>query len=66
MGPASVTPASGQWEGSSLVFSQQSPMGHSRFSYIIEQPKQFAMRIEHSKDGKEWAVFMEGKYNRID
>ncbi|MBZ5500023.1 MAG: DUF1579 domain-containing protein [Acidobacteriia bacterium] len=66
MGPASVTPATGQWEGPSLVFAQQTPMGHNRFSYIIEQPKHFTMRIEHSKDGKDWTVFMEGKYKRID
>jgi hypothetical protein len=41
-------------------------MGHSRYVYSIDGPNNFTLKIENSKDGKEWATFMEGKYARTD
>ena len=65
MGFGEAIPAHGQWEGDTLSFQNQSPMGHGRYVYRAIGPNEYSFRLESSKNGKEWATFMEGKYNRV-
>ena len=56
-------PALGTWDGDRLVFSHQTPMGHSRYVYDFEEAA-YRFRIENSQDGQQWTVFMEARYSR--
>jgi len=56
--------AKGQWQGNTLSFQNQSPMGHSRYTYVIEGPERMTFRLESSQDGKNWTLFMEGKFRK--
>ena len=64
MGSGTPEPARGRWEGSRLTFQNTNPMGQSRYSYVFEAENSFRFIIENSRDGKNWATFMEGKYTR--
>lgn len=66
MGDASmITPTPGKWEGNTLTFQNQSPMGHGRYVYTFDSDTQFRFRIEHSQDGQAWRVFMEGEFTKV-
>ena len=64
MGSGTPQPATGTWVGDSLTFEQKSPMGWSRYVYRLEGGNRYAFRIDHSRDGKEWTTFMEGRYTK--
>jgi len=64
IGSPCTEPARGTWEGNRLVFQSKSSMGHGRFSYEFEGEGKYRFKIENSTDGKQWALFMEGKYTR--
>lgn len=54
----------GTWEGNTLTFENQSPMGHSRYTYVIEGDDSYRFTIDSSKDGESWTPMMEGHYRR--
>lgn len=64
MAPPPCEPAQGKLEGNTLMFQHAHPMGHSRYTYIMEKDGRYRFRIENSQDGKEWAPFMDGAYTR--
>lgn len=64
MGSGTPEPARGRWEGNRLTFQNTNPMGQNRYSYVFEAENSFRFIIENSRDGKNWATFMEGKYTR--
>jgi hypothetical protein len=57
-------PALGKWEGNTLFFQNETPMGHSRYTYVFEGAG-YTFRIDASQDGKQWTPFMEGRYTRV-
>jgi hypothetical protein len=57
-------PAKGTWEGNQLVFQQQSPMGHGRFTYDFQGEGRHTFRMEQSEDGTKWVTFLESVYTR--
>lgn len=59
-----AAPAKGRWDGNRLVFTAQTPMGHSRFTYEFQDERRYRFLIETSQDGKQWARMMEGQYTR--
>lgn len=58
------TAARGQWNGNTLSFEHRTPMGYSRYVYVMERDGRYSFRIDNSQDGKNWSCFMEGTYNR--
>jgi hypothetical protein len=54
----------GRYDGKTLAFSQQNPMGHSRYSYTFPDDKRCNFKIEFSEDGKQWVPFIEGNYSK--
>lgn len=56
--------AIGRWDGDRLVFTNQSPMGHSRYSYEFQGANRYRFTIENSQDGRQWALMMEGVYTK--
>ena len=64
MGAPNIIPAKGRWDGNRLVFVNQTPMGHGRYSYDFQKDGLYRFTIENSQDGKQWALFMEGQYTR--
>ena len=64
MGGHTAPPATGTWEGNTLCLQHESEMGHARYIYEFEGPDAYRFRLEHSQDGRNWAVFLEGRYTR--
>lgn len=64
MGEPPARPSRGKWEGDTLLFEQEHPMGQSRYTYRLLGNDRYSLKIENSRDGKEWATFMEGTYMR--
>ena len=64
MGMGQWTPARGTWEGNTLTFRNQTPMGHSKYIYTFLDDKRHTFSIENSQDGKSWAKFMESTYTK--
>ena len=64
MGSVPKAPAKGRLDGQRLVFAQEGPMGHSRYTYDLQADGRYRFSIEHSQDGKSWATFMDGAYRR--
>jgi len=64
MGSIAAAPAKGRLDGNRLVFAQQGPMGHSRYTYDFQAEGKYRFSIEHSQDAKSWATFMDGNYRR--
>jgi hypothetical protein len=58
-----VTPAKGRWEGDTLAFENESPMGKGRYVYTLTDGG-YTFRIETSRDGKTWSPMVEGRYTR--
>jgi len=53
-------PAKGVWEGNTVRFQSQHPMGHGRYTYVFDGKDRMTFKLEHSQDGKNWSMFMEG------
>jgi len=64
MGGGCATAARGTWAGNTLTFTQESPMGHGRYTYTFESPMRMLFRIDMSQDGKNWAPFMESVFTK--
>ncbi len=54
----------GTWEGDTLTFTNQSEMGHARYSHAMPDADHYVFRIETSRDGATWQPMMEGRYTR--
>ena len=64
MGIDPGAPALGIWEGNVLRFQHQHDMGHSRYTYTFDSPDSYTFTLEHSPDGQEWMMFLQGTYKR--
>ena len=64
MGGSYLKPATGGWDGNSLVFQNMSEQGHARYTHTIE-PEDYSFKIEISDDGEAWSMFMLGDYRRL-
>jgi len=64
LGQPPAAPARGRFDGGRLVFEQPSPVGHARYTYDPVRDGEFAFRVEHSHDGREWKPFVEARYVR--
>ena len=64
MGSCGSLPAKGTWEGNRLVYTNKTPMGHSRYTYDFQGEGRYRFMIENSQDGKQWAPMMEAQYTR--
>ena len=68
----SMTPvvgvAKGRWEGNTLTFTNETPRspagGYGRYTYVFEGPERITFRLEHSQDGQDFQLFMEGRYRK--
>lgn len=58
------TATKGKWEGNKLVWSNQSPMGHARYTHTFLRGGKMGFSIETSQDGSSWSVMMEGDYTK--
>jgi hypothetical protein len=56
-------PTKGQWEGDTLVFQRQMPMGFSRYSHRVAESVYF-FKMEMSQDGERWQTMLEGRYEK--
>jgi hypothetical protein len=54
----------GNWEGPALTFETSGPQGSHRYVYEFRKDGSYVFSIRNSRDGKEWATFMEGKFTR--
>lgn len=54
----------GSWAGDTLSLTSESPMGHSRCTFVFSQAGKYTFRLESSQDGSRWAPFIEGSYTR--
>jgi hypothetical protein len=59
-----TSPVPGTWEGNRLVFQNQGPQGHGRYSYEIKSKDEIVFRMEGSRDGKAWSPFLESRFRR--
>ncbi len=57
-------PASGRWDGDSLVFEKQSARGSSRYVYDFEGADAYRFRIEMSTDGEHWTTWLDSRWQR--
>ncbi len=62
MGMVPCTATKGVWSGHKVVWQNQSPMGHARYTHTFLRGGKCAFSIEHSPDGEAWAPMMEGLY----
>lgn len=58
-------PASGRWDGDTLMFERSSDRGRSRYVYEFEGPDAYRFRIEMSADGERWTTWMDSRWRRI-
>lgn len=64
MGGVPCSAIQGQWVGNKLVWQNQSPMGHARYTHTFLRGGKMDFRIEVSQDGAQWATMMEGHYTK--
>ena len=57
-------PAYGAWEGDTLTFENDSPMGRGRYRYTINADGSYTFQMSHSQDGASWNVQMDATYTR--
>lgn len=62
MGNVPCTATKGQWVGDSLVWQNQSPMGHARYTHRFRKDGSCDFSIECSQDGQQWMPMMQGTY----
>ncbi len=55
----------GVWEGDKLTFVHSHPMGHGRYTYVFQGSDAYTFKLENSRDGQNWATFLEGSYRRV-
>lgn len=59
-------PALGTWEGNTLTVQHEMPhVAHSRHVYEVLGDGQYRMKLQSSRDGREWQTFLEGVYRRV-
>jgi hypothetical protein len=54
----------GIWEGDTLTFHGAGPEGRVRYVYRFVTPDAYEFRIETSRDGNTWTLFLEAHYIR--
>jgi Protein of unknown function (DUF1579) len=54
----------GTFNGEVLTIAHGGPGMHARLTYDLSQEKRLKMRMEMSKDGKEWKALFDGEYAR--
>lgn len=64
MGFVPCTTTKGQFVGNSIVWTNQSPMGHARYTHTFLRGGKCAFKIECSEDGQQWAPMMDGLYTK--
>ncbi len=64
MGGVPGTATKGQWTGNKIVWQNQSPMGHARYTHTFLRGGKCAFTIEVSQDGTQWSMMMEGLYTK--
>ena len=64
MGGVPATATKGQWTGNKIVWENQSPMGHARYTHTFLRGGKVAFSIEISQDGENWSPMMEGIYTK--
>lgn len=58
-------PALGTWEDDKLVLQHEmTQFGYSRYVYEVGDGE-YRLLLQNSRDGKQWATFLEGAYRRI-
>jgi len=62
MGNVPCTATKGQWNGDTIVWQNQSPMGHARYTHRFRKDGRCEFSIECSQDGKQWMPMMQGNY----
>jgi hypothetical protein len=55
----------GTWEGNVLTYAHQTPRGHHRYVYTVENPDRYLFEIQYSPDGATWSSFIKGVYTRV-
>lgn len=65
MGVDPGAPALGTWDGNRLGFVHKRSIGCGRFTYEFEVSDGFKFRMERSRDGTDWAPFMDSVYRRV-
>jgi hypothetical protein len=56
----------GTWKGDVLTIASRNPMGHARLTYDFSKSGVMLSSMEVSQDGKTWAKFFDGRYQRAD
>jgi hypothetical protein len=57
-------PALGSWDGNTLTLQHETGhLGTTRYVYQVSDAE-LSLRIEHSPDGRNWTLFLEGRYRR--
>ncbi len=64
MGNDPGAPALGIWNGASLVFENETPMGRGRYTYEMLGSGRYRFSMAMSPDGQTWAPMMDGIYVR--
>lgn len=62
MGGGTGAPATGVWEGKTLTFTAESPMGRSRYVYDFDAPTNYRFTIQMEGEGGKWMPFLESKF----
>lgn len=62
MGIAPCNTTKGQWIGNGIVWQNQNPMGHARFTHRFRRDGDCEFSMEYSHDGQQWTVMMQGVY----
>jgi len=59
-------PGLGTWDGDTLMLVHETRhTGSSRYVYTVGDGI-YALRLEHSPDGKQWLTILEGRYRRLE
>ena len=65
MGGMPCTATKGQWNGDTLVWENESPMGKSRYTHTFLPDGRIGFSMEVSQDGATWAKLMDGTYAKV-
>ena len=64
MGGDPGAPAMGEWDGTTISFTNQHHFGHGRYTYKFIEDGVQTFKMEMSQDGINWATMMESTYRR--